>query len=184
VPEHLALVACGAPLAARVHDVAAHVVEAGWLVHVVATPSALSWIDQARVEEVTGFPVLVEQRQPGVAKRFPTPSQVVVCPATFNTVNKLAAGIMDIYAAGVLCEALASQTPMTIVAMVSDKLWGHPAWRRNLDTLATAGVRFLDVRTGRPGPPEPVASGTGGEVTEAFDPAWVLAAAGQPARKS
>jgi Flavoprotein len=109
VSEHLALVACAAPLAARVHDVAARAIEVGWIVRVVATPSAMKWVDADRVEELTGCAVLVEQRQPGQAKRFPPPAQVIVCPATFNTVNKLAAGIMDNYATGLLCEALASR---------------------------------------------------------------------------
>ncbi|HSV67964.1 MAG TPA: flavoprotein [Mycobacteriales bacterium] len=184
MPDYLALVACGAPLAARAHDVAALAVEAGWLVRVVATRSALDWIDQARVEQATGFPVLVDQRQPDQPKRFPPPAHVLVCPATFNTINKLAAGIMDNYAAGLLCEALASHIPMTVVPMVSTRLWDHPAWRLNLDTLAAAGVTFIDVRTGRAGKPEPVESGTGGDVVAAFDPSWPLAAAGRPAEKS
>jgi phosphopantothenoylcysteine decarboxylase len=73
----------------------------------------MKWIDAAAVESVTGSPALVDQRQPGHAKRFPEPAHVVVCPATFNSVNKLAAGIMDTYAAGIMCEALASHTPLT-----------------------------------------------------------------------
>jgi phosphopantothenoylcysteine synthetase/decarboxylase len=184
VPEHLALVACGAPLAARVHDVAARAIELGWLVRVVATPSAMHWIDTAQVEKTTGFPVLVEQRQPGQPKRFPPPAGVIVCPATFNTVNKLAVGIMDTYAAGVLCEALASRIPITVVPMVSTRLWRHPAWAHNLDMLTAAGVTFIDIRTGRAGQPAAVQSGTGGEVIAAFDPTWVLPLPGQPAQKS
>jgi phosphopantothenoylcysteine synthetase/decarboxylase len=174
VPEHLALVACGAPLAARVHDVAALAVDAGWLVRVVATPSAMSWVDAGQVEKVTGFPVLVEQRQPGEVKRFPPPTHVVVCPVTFNTVNKLVAGIMDNYATGLLCEALASQIPLTIAPMVNNRLWPHPAWRHNLDMLTAAGVTFIDIATGRAGRPAAVQSGTGSDVIAAFDPAWVL----------
>jgi phosphopantothenoylcysteine synthetase/decarboxylase len=182
--EHLALVACGAPLAARVHDVAARAVQAGWMVHVVATPSAMNWIDVQRVEHATGFPVLTEQRQPRQAKRFPPPIQVIVCPATFNTVNKLAAGIADSYAAGLLCEALASQIPITIAPMVNNRLWPHPVWQHNLDTLTAAGVRFIDVQTGHIGQPSAVQSGTGGDVIAHFDPAWVLPPTGQPTQKS
>jgi phosphopantothenoylcysteine synthetase/decarboxylase len=174
VAEYLALVACGAPLAARVHDVAARAVEAGWRVRVVATRSALNWVDDESVERVTGFRALVEQRRPDEPKRFPAPGWVVVCPATFNTVNKLAAGIMDDYPAGVLCEALASGTPMTVVPMVSDRLWGHPAWARNLGLLAAAGVTFVDVHTGRRGDPTPVDAGSGPVVAEAFDPGWAV----------
>jgi phosphopantothenoylcysteine synthetase/decarboxylase len=184
VPDHLALIACGAPLAARVHDVAAAAVEAGWLVRVLATPAALLWVDQAAAERATGYPVLVEQRQPDQAKRFPPPAHVIVCPATFNTVNKLAAGIMDNYPAGLLCEALASRIPITAVPMVSTRLWDHPVWQRNLEMLTAAGVTFLDIRTGRAGNLEPVVSGTGDEVVAAFDPAWPLTAAGRPAQKA
>jgi phosphopantothenoylcysteine synthetase/decarboxylase len=185
VSGHLALVACGAPLAARVHDVAAWAVEAGWSVRVVATPSAMTWVDAGRVEEVTRFPVLVEQRQPGQAKRFPPPAEVIVCPATFNTVNKLATGIMDNYATGLLCEALASRTPISIVPMVSHRLWPHPVWQHNLDLLTAAGVRFIDIQTGQIGRPTSVPSGTGSEVIAAFNPDWVVVpTGGQPAQKS
>ena len=183
--EHLALVACGAPLAARVHAVAALAVHAGWIVRVIATPSAMNWVDVERVEEVTGSAVLVEHSRPRQAKRFPPPAQVIACPATFNTVNKLAAGIMDNYATGLLCEALASQTPITIAPMVNNRLWPHPAWQHNLDLLTAAGVRFIDIQTGHIGRPSAVQSSTGSEVIAAFDPAWVLApAGGQPAQKS
>lgn len=177
MPEHLALVACGAPLAARVHDVAARAVEAGWIVRVVATPSATHWVDADRVEEITGFGVLVKHRRRGQAKRFAPPAQVIVCPATFNTVNKLAAGIMDNYATGLLCEALASRIPITIAPMVNHRLWPHPAWQHNLDLLTAAGVRFIDIHTGHVGVPTAVQSGTGSEVIASFDPAWVLASA-------
>jgi phosphopantothenoylcysteine synthetase/decarboxylase len=174
VPDHLALVVCGAPLAARCHEVAARAVEAGWVVRVVATSSAMNWVDAAQVEKVTGCAVLTEYRRPGQTKRFPPPAQVIVCPATFNTVNKLAAGIMDNYVAGLLCEALASRTPLTIVPMVNNRLWPHPVWQHNLDMLAAAGVRFVDIQTGHAGRPAAVPSGTGGDVIAAFDPAWVL----------
>lgn len=179
--DHLALVACGSPLAARVHEIAALAVDAGWVVHVVATPAALGWLDTSAAEAVTGHPVLTEQRMPGQTKRFPPPTQVVVCPATFNTVNKLAVGIMDTYPAGLLCEALATGTPMTIAPMISTRLWSHPAWQPHLELLTAAGVRFLDIRTGHTGRPEPVPSGSANDVIAAFDPAWVLAATGSPA---
>jgi phosphopantothenoylcysteine decarboxylase len=180
VPEYLALVACGAPLAGRIHDVAAAAVRAGWQVRVVATGSAMSWIDDAAVASVTGSPSLVDQRRPDQAKRFPEPAHVLVCPATFNSVNKLAVGIMDTYAAGMLCEALASGTPITVVPMVSTRLWGHPVWRPNLAALAAAGVTFVDAGTGRVGVPEPIDAGRGAEIAAAFDPRWALAAAPPP----
>jgi phosphopantothenoylcysteine synthetase/decarboxylase len=172
VAEYLAVVACGSPLAARVHDVAAAGVETGWLVRVVATASAMNWVDAPAVERVTGHPPLVEQRRPDEPKRFPTPTRVVVCHATLNSISKLATGIMDNYAAGLLCEALATGIPITIVPMISDRLWGHPAVANHLATLARAGVTFVDPCSGERGRPWPVAQGT--DAASGFDPKWVL----------
>lgn len=140
--EYLALVACGAPLAARVHEIAETAQRHGWIVRVVATASAMRWIDVGEVRQKTGHPPLVEQRLPGEPKRFPTPGRVIVAPATFNSINKLAVGIMDNYAAGLVCEALSSGTPLAIVPSVSDELRGHPAWRSHLALLEAAGVEF------------------------------------------
>jgi hypothetical protein len=107
-------------------------------------------------------------------------TRVVVCPATFNTVNKLAAGIMDTYPTDLLCEALASRIPLTVAPMVNDRLWPHPAWQRNLDILTAAGVTFIDIVTARAGRPAAVQPGTGGNVIAAFNSTWVLPAPANP----
>jgi phosphopantothenoylcysteine synthetase/decarboxylase len=104
----------------------------------------------------------------------PRPERVVVCPLTFNTANKAAAGIMDSLAAGVLCDAIGAAVPIVAVPMVSSRLWGHPAWPNTLRALAGAGVRLVDPRSG--GEPGPVPSGTGLEVVAAFDPRWAAEA--------
>ncbi|SRR6266498_3641143 len=169
----LTLVVCGAPLADRAPDIAAAAVGSGWSVYVVVTPSALSWVDREAVRRLTGFPVRVEYRAPDQPKQVPEPDAVVVCPATFNTVNKWAAGVADNYAMGVLCEALNYLAPIVAIPMLKDELWRHPAWQPSIDRLSTAGVTFLDVHTGRVGA-QPVASGTGSAVAAGFDPAWIL----------
>jgi phosphopantothenoylcysteine synthetase/decarboxylase len=172
------LVVCAAPLAQRAPDLAAALTGDGWQVTVVATPSGHRWFDPATIADITGSPPLVEYRQPDEPKRGGQPAQVIVCPLTMNTGSKLALGIMDNYALGVLCEALATRTPITAVTMVNERLWSHPRWQANLDLLRDAGVSFLDVRTGRAGDPHPVRSG-GGTVSH-FDPAWVVAALRPP----
>lgn len=181
----LALVVCAAPLAKRAPDLAAALTDDGWQVTLVVTPSGDEWIDSARIEEVTGAQPVRDYRQPDEPKRGGHLEHAVVCPLTMNTGSKLALGIMDNYALGVLCEALAARTPITAVTMVSDRLWPHPRWSTNLGLLRAAGVSFLDARTGRAGDPQPVRSGTGGDVVAGFDPGWVVTALrGKPARAS
>lgn len=168
----LALVVCGAPLAARAQDVAKAAVEAGWEVSVTATAAALPWLDEDVIQRVVGRPHRTEFRSPEHPKA-PRPPAVIACPITFNSLNKLVLGIADNYATSLLCESLGAGIPMVAVPMVNDRLWGHPTWDSNLAHLANAGVSLVDVRTGE-SELHPVPSGTGGAVVEAFDPSWVM----------
>jgi phosphopantothenoylcysteine decarboxylase len=170
----LALVVCGAPLAARTPDLVASLLAAGWRPTVIATAAAAPWLDAEAVARMSGEPPRTDFRSPDEPKRGGPPAAVVVCPATFNTVNKVAAGINDSYALGVLCEALGTRTPIVMVPMVNDKLWGHPVWTRNLAALADVGVTLLNVHTGGVGA-SAVESGTGSQVAAQFDPEWLSA---------
>ncbi|MBN1173023.1 MAG: flavoprotein [Micromonosporaceae bacterium] len=173
--KHLALIVTGAPLTARAVDLAAATVGAGWSVVVIATPAASPWLDHDGIAAVCGTGPQTEYRSPGEPKRGPRAHAVVVCPATFNTVNKAACGIADTYAMGVLCEAIGAGVPVAMFPMINNRLWGHLALASNLETLQEAGVRLFDPATGRHGA-RPGDSGSGDEVVARFDPAWILAA--------
>lgn len=175
----LTLVVCGAPLAARAHDVAAALDAAGWTVTVVGSPASRGWLDLDAVQKATGRSVLFEQRQVD-QPRGPRPSAVVACPLTVNSASKAATAIMDTYATGVLCEALANRTPLTIVTMISSRLWDHPALSGHLATLAAAGARFMNPITGLVSAPEPVQSGSGPDIVDGFDAAALVRAVGAP----
>jgi phosphopantothenoylcysteine synthetase/decarboxylase len=155
----LTLVVCGAPLARRTPEFVAALAE-NWSVSVVVSEAGRQWC----TVETT-----VERSRP---------QRVVACPLTFNTANKAAAGIMDAPAAGVLCDALGAGVPVVGVPMVNDRLWSHPAWPTTLRTLDGAGVRMIDLLSGRQGAPRPVPSGTGADAVAAFDPRWVVDALG------
>ena len=167
------LVVCGAPLAERAPEIAAGLVAAGWRVQAVATPSAGSWVDDAVLAAAAGQPVRAEHRPVDAPKNRERPDAVVVAPITFNTVGKLAAGIADTYAHSTLCEALGDGVPILAVPMVNNRLWGHPAWARNVRLLTDAGVRWLSIHDGTIGEPQPVMSGTGEDVVKRFEPGWI-----------
>jgi phosphopantothenoylcysteine synthetase/decarboxylase len=71
-----------------------------------------------------------------------------VAPATFNTVNKWAAGISDTLALGTLCEAYGLGVPIAVLPCVSEALAAHPAYRASLERLNGMGVRFGDPYAG------------------------------------
>jgi phosphopantothenoylcysteine synthetase/decarboxylase len=175
------LILTGAPLTMRGAHLAQALVDAGWQVRVTATPAAVPWVDAEAITAVTGAPPRVEVRDPAQPKA-PRPDAVVVAPATFNTINKLALGIADTAAHSTACEAIGAGARVVVVPMVNDLLWGHPALEQSLKVLASVGVRLVDVQDG--GTPKAVPSGIGPQVVVNFNPAWVTHAVGEPARSS
>lgn len=107
----------------------------------------------------------------------PEPERVVVCPLTFNSANKVIAGIADTPVTAALCEALGAGTPIVAVTTVNDRLWRHPVWSTTVQSLTAAGVGWVDARTGADRP-SAVPSGHGAEVVAGFDPRWIDGALG------
>ncbi|GAB1689081.1 hypothetical protein KRM28CT15_08840 [Krasilnikovia sp. M28-CT-15] len=88
----------------------------------VGTPASLAWLDDGLIKALE---IRTAFRDPAAGRRAPTPDAMVVRPATFNTVNKVALGLADNYALGLLCEAVGSGVPTVVVPMVNQKLWSH-----------------------------------------------------------
>jgi hypothetical protein len=121
----------------------------GWEVGVIATPVAMGgFFDAAAVAARTGRPVRSAWRTPGDPRPFPAPDAVVVAPATFNTLNKWAAGLADTLAVATLCEACGLGVPVAVLPCVADALAAHPAYRESLARLRGMGVRFGDPYAG------------------------------------
>jgi phosphopantothenoylcysteine synthetase/decarboxylase len=146
------IVTAGAP-ATEAATLAELAVAGGWDVHVIASPSALDFIDAAAIEAVTGHPVRTGYRKPG-EPRSPMPDAIVVAPATFNTINKWALGITDTYALGVLAEATGMGTPIVVLPFVNSALASRAPFREAVRSLRSEGVTILLGQDGvEPGPP-------------------------------
>jgi phosphopantothenoylcysteine synthetase/decarboxylase len=131
----LYVIACGGRPAG---DLPAFVEEAqanGWEVCVIATPSALKFMDLDHLANLTGHVVRYDYKQPDEPDVLPPPDAIVVAPATFNTVNKWAAGISDTLALGILNEALGLGLPVIAVPFPNIALARHPAFRRSMANL-------------------------------------------------
>lgn len=168
---HIGIVFSAAPLIERAVDILDHIGShltnqygTDVAVHARATNSGLDWLawHGEDPEPFRSGPRL----RPGLA---------ILVPATFNTINKLASGINDQPAVGILNEAIGAGTPTLIVPMVNAQLAGHPAWTRSLAVLTSLpNVRLMDIHDGHlTDHPAPLTSGTGADVSEAFDPAWL-----------
>ncbi|WP_395107253.1 flavoprotein [Actinomadura sp. SCN-SB] len=138
----LGVVVCAAGPAGGVGELVSLAQGRGWDVQVIATPSALDFIDVEALERQTGNPVRWRYRKPG-EPRAPLSDAIIVAPATYNTVNKWAHGISDTYALGVLAEAPGMGTPIVVLPFVNSALAGRHAFKQSVSTLRSEGVRFL-----------------------------------------
>lgn len=165
----LYVVICGAGPAQRSEQFVKLAQERGWDVHCIATPAAVRhFLDVAELEAVSGHQVRSDHRQPG-DESFPRAAAVVVAPATYNTINKWAAGITDTYALNMLAELTGLGVPLAVLPFVNTALATNRVFERSVRELAAAGVRVLYGKGGfKPHPPR-----TGNSVLETYP--WHLA---------
>lgn len=147
------LVVCAAPLAHRWPELADSLAAAGFRVSVVLTDNASGW----DIPKPPG-----DHADPRRADAW------VVAPLTFNSAAKMALGIADTYAHGLLCEAIGTGAQITAVPMINEDLFGHPALASHLDRLRGSGVAFFDPQSGTD-VVEAVLSGTGFDLAAEFD---------------
>ncbi|MGW2517064.1 flavoprotein [Streptomyces sp. NPDC001617] len=148
----LYVVVCAAGIAAEVGELITAAQERDWEVGVIATPVAMNgFFDSEAVRAQTGRPIRSAWRTPGDPRPFPPPDAVVVAPATFNTVNKWAAGLADTLAVATLCETYGLGVPVAVLPCVADALAAHPAYRDSLTRLRGMGVRIGEPYSGEAG---------------------------------
>lgn len=154
----LYLILCGGPRARHAHELISRAQTAGWTVCVITTPAALKFIDVAALAAETGFAVRNDYSQPDEPDALPPPDAMLVCPATFNTINKWALGIADTLALGLLTEAMGTGVPIVAAPALNNAQETHPAFRQSVEVLRKAGVTVLY----GPGIYEPGPPGSGG----------------------
>jgi phosphopantothenoylcysteine synthetase/decarboxylase len=139
----LYVIVCGSPAARTVYGFIGQAKAQGWRVCVVPTPMGANFVDCGRLDAATGFPVRTEFKNPEDPDVLPQADAFVVAPATFNTVNKLAAGIGDTLALALLCEGIGYRRPVFLVPWFNSGLANNGAYARSLTILRSEGVRIL-----------------------------------------
>ncbi|WP_433263212.1 flavoprotein [Actinosynnema sp. CS-041913] len=150
----LYLMICGAGPADHVDVVIDLAQDRGWSVHCVATPAAVDhFLDLDKLEHLTGHPVRTDYQRQG-QPALPKADAVIVAPATYNTINKWAAGIADTYVLTQLAELTGLGVPIAVLPFVNTALAANKVLRRSIDALRAAGVRVLFGEDGfQPHPP-------------------------------
>ncbi|WP_149829319.1 flavoprotein [Streptomyces tailanensis] len=146
----LQIVVCAAGVASDVDKLITAAQDRHWDVGVIATPQGLGFLDAEAVEAQTGRPIRSAWRSPGEPRPTRPADAIAVAPASFNTVNKWAAGISDNLALGILCEAPAMGVPVAVLPYLNSAQAAHPAYRRSLETLREMGVLIGSYEPHRP----------------------------------
>lgn len=139
----LYMVACAAPPTLHLTTGVQIAKSKGWDVRIVLTRSARPWVSIPELIRSSGYPVRTEHKLPGEPDIFPLPDAVLVAPATFNTLNKWAAGISDTLALGLINESIGKGLPIVTVPFVNEAQSRHPAFNRSLNQLRESRVRIL-----------------------------------------
>lgn len=147
----LYVIVCGSPAARGVPDFVRTAQGAGWRVCVIPTPMGRRFVDVDELATLTGFPVRTEYKEPHEPDALPPAAVIVVAPATFNTVNRIAHGITDTLGVGLVCEALGYRRPVIVVPAMNRALANVGSYRRSLEQLASDGAQLILTETTRPG---------------------------------
>ena len=158
------MIVCAAGAAVNVDRLVKAAQSRAWDVWLVPTPSAVDFIDVPALERLTGHPIRARYRQPGESGKLPPANAVIVAPATYNTINKWAAGISDTFALGLLSELTPSGVPIAVLPFVNASLAANRVFARSVAELRDASVTVL---LGE-GAFVPHPAGQGGSRIEAF----------------
>lgn len=145
--DHLYLIVTGAGTARRVPGLLPRLAELGPKVVVIPTPNAARIVSAREMVLVLppdgGHRVVESYFDEAILPRPPF-GLVLVAPCSFDSLNKLAAGIADNLALSVAAEAIGRATPVIVGVSVNAPLWNHPKARASAAALRGWGVDVLD----------------------------------------
>lgn len=141
----------GGIAAYKTAELTSKLVQAGASVSVVLTRSAEQFIGATTFEALTGRPVHRELFSPqehfqgehiGLARRA---TLMVVAPSTADFLAKVAHGFADDLLSTL---TLTITCPLLLAPAMNSEMWQKPSVRRNVETLRSDGVQFVEPGSG------------------------------------
>lgn len=139
----LYVIVCGGPPAQDVADFVRFAQGGGWDVCVIATPDGAKFLNTEELSALTAHPVRIQYKNPDDPDVLPPANVMMIAPATFNMVNKLAGGISDTLALGMVNEALGMGLPIVVAPWPNVHLARHPVFGRSVASLREWGVTVI-----------------------------------------
>ncbi len=134
-------------------DLISRLVKRGFAVQTVASPGALRFVGAATLEGLTGRPTFADLYAPGRTMDHIHLARwadvALLCPATANSMNRIAAGLADDAIGALFLAWEIASKPYLIAPAMNAAMWDHPATRASRERLAGFGARILPVGDGR-----------------------------------
>jgi len=133
-------------------DLISKLIKEKFQVRCVVTESALEFIGAATLEALTGNPIHKGMFEANMNMDHISLNKwadlFLVCPATANTINKLANGIADdLIGSSFLANNL--KKPFWIAPAMNEGMYHHPITQKSLKYLEDLGCHIFDVGEGR-----------------------------------
>jgi len=128
-------------------EVARGLQKRGHEVVAVMTHSATRFVGPVTFEAITRRHVITDQFEGGMNAEIEhialasTIDLLLIAPATANVIGKLANGIADDFLSTLYT---ATRAPLLLAPAMNTQMFAHEAVRKNLDTLAARGARFVE----------------------------------------
>src|SRR5471032_899193 len=128
-------------------EVARGLQKRGHEVVAVMTHAATRFVGPVTFEAITRRRVITDQFEDGMNADIEhialasTIDLLLIAPATANIIGKLANGIADDFLSTLYT---ATRAPLLIAPAMNTQMFAHEAVRKNLDTLAARGARFVE----------------------------------------
>ncbi len=136
------LMISGAVTAHRVGEIASALRPRCERLIAVQTPNSTALISPTTLARIEGLELVESYFDPRILPRPPRGS-VLFAPCSFNSLNKLAAGIADNLALSITAEMLGFGERVVVGVSVNEPLFAHPAAQRAIATLQSWGVRVV-----------------------------------------
>ena len=143
------VVGVGGGIAAyKVAEVVRGFVRAGHSVHVVPTPSSLTFVGAQTWSALSGHPVHTGVFETGVADHVELARHadlIVVAPTTVDLLARISAGMADDLLTTTI---VASSCPVVLAPAMHSAMWTNPATQANVATLKARGLHIIDPAVG------------------------------------
>lgn len=134
-------------------DLLSRLAKRGMAVQTVASAGALRFVGAATLEGITGRAPFIDLYEAGRTMDHIRLARwadlALLCPATANSINRLAAGVADDPIGALFLAWELERKPYLVAPAMNATMWDHPTTRAAREKLTGFGARLLPVGDGR-----------------------------------